>query len=379
MSAAETVGGSDAVNGSGPVMRIFVTGATGFVGRYVVAAALGRGHQVRAVVRPSSSGSDLGPLLDHPGLELARVDLRSPAGLVDALDDVETVIHLAAAKSGDFYTQFAGTVAATENLLAAMVEAGRHQLVAVSTFSVYDYHALSDGTTLTEATPIALDPARLDEYARTKLLQEELYRQFAADPAHRTVILRPGMIYGRDYLWHDLLGAGLGPRYLRVGSRATLPMLYVENCAEAMILAAEGLADPAAGLDGETINLVDDDLPTQGRYVELVSAVMEPPPSLLVPWSAMRLAAGVLDKANDVLLGGRAKFPGIVVPDRLHARFKPLSYTNAKAKRLLGWKPRYQASEAIARSAGSDDLLASLAHPPLAASPASSTPGSDHG
>jgi nucleoside-diphosphate-sugar epimerase len=337
-------------------VKLFVTGATGFVGRYTVAAALAAGHQVRAVVRPTSSGSELGPLLDHPALELVRTDLRSRAGLDEALGGTDGVIHLAATKSGDFYTQFAGTVVATENLLAAMVGSGVGRLVAVSTFSVYDYRPLAAGTTLTESTPIDLEPARRDEYARTKLVQEELYSSFAADPAHQAVILRPGLIYGRDNLWHALLGAELGPRFLRVGSRAVLPLLYVENCAEALILAASRLAEDPGPLRGEVINLVDDDLPTQGRYVELVSAVMEPPPSLLVPWPAMRLAAGALDRANELLLGGRAKFPGIVVPARLHARFKPLTYTNAKAKRLLGWRPRFGLSEALARSVGEPDV-----------------------
>ncbi|MEZ5406738.1 MAG: NAD-dependent epimerase/dehydratase family protein [Acidimicrobiales bacterium] len=359
-------------------MRIVVTGATGFVGRYTVAAALARGHRVAAVLRPASSGRELGPLLDHPGVEAVRVDLRSRAGLVDAVRGADSVIHLAAAKSGDFYTQFAGTVVATENLLWAMGEAGVGQLVAVSTFSVYDYKSLDGGTLLTETSPIDADPVKRDEYARTKLLQEELYREFGShgavpDPSpeaepqapegRRAVIVRPGLIYGRDELWHALLGAELGPRFLRVGAKATLPLLYVENCAEALVLAAEKLAENPSLVSGETINLVDDDLPTQGRYVELVTAVMEPPPSLFVPWPVMRLAADALDRANGLLLGGRAKFPGIVVPEKLHGRFKPLRYTNAKAKRLLGWTPRYGTEDAVRRAGGDADLLSELASP----------------
>lgn len=340
-------------------MRILVTGATGFVGRYTVAAALARGHRVAAVLRPASSGRELGALLDHPGVEAVRVDLRSRAALVDALRGADSVIHLAAAKSGDFYTQFAGTVVATENLLWAMDEAGMGQLVAVSTFSVYDYKALPGGSLLTETTPIDADPVKRDEYARTKLLQEELYRSFGA--GHRTVIVRPGLIYGRDELWHALLGAELGPRFLRVGAKAILPLLYVENCAEALVLAAEKLAEDPSPVDGETINLVDDDLPTQGRYVDLVSAVMEPPASVFVPWPVMRVAADALDKVNQVALGGRAKFPGIIVPAKLHGRFKPFCYTNAKARRLLGWTPRFTTEEAVRRAGGSDDLLAALA------------------
>lgn len=328
-------------------MRIYITGATGFVGRYVTEAALAAGHQVRAVVRPA------GRSLDDARVEEARVDLRSSDHLVESLADVDVVIHLAAAKAGDFTTQFAGTVVATENLLTAMAEAGVDRLVAISTFSVYDYQAIESGALLDESSPIDHDPRLRDEYAQTKLIQERLYRSFG-DDGNRVVVLRPGMIYGPDNLWHALLGAELGPRFLRIGSRAILPLTYVENCAEAMVLAAERLDGEPSGIDGETINIVDDALPTQEHYATLVSERIETPPTIKVPWPAMSAAADLLKFGNERLLGGRAKFPGIAVPDRLEARFKPLRYSNAKAKRLLGWQPRYSLVDAIDRSAAQD-------------------------
>ena len=329
-------------------MKLLITGATGFVGRHVVAAAVGRGHEVRAVVRPASTAT--------PPIEVARVDLRSPSGLGAAVAGVDTVVHLAATKAGDFTTQFAGTVVATENLLAAMADRGVNRLVGVSTFSVYDYRRLSTGELLTEESPIDLDPARRDEYAQTKLLQERLFRQWRSTALdRRVVVLRPGMIYGPDNLWHALLGSELGPRYLRIGSAATLPLTYVENCADAIVDAAEKLSEDRSAVDGETINIVDDDLPTQERYVELVSEVIDAPESVTVPWPVVRAAASVVGRANEVLVGGRAKFPGIMVSERLHARFKPLRYTNEKAKRLLGWSPRYTTAEAIERSGRRDD------------------------
>jgi nucleoside-diphosphate-sugar epimerase len=158
------------------------------------------------------------------------------------------------------------------------------------------------------------------------------------------------MIYGPNNLWHDLLGAGLGSRYLRIGSRATLPLTYVENCAEALVLAAERLADADSAVDGEIINLVDDDLPTQQVYAEAVAGRTEVPRSFTAPWPVVRVGADLLAVANRRLLDDRAKFPGIAVPDRLHARFKPLRYTNRKAKSLLGWEPRFGLVEAIERS-----------------------------
>ncbi|MDH3301049.1 MAG: NAD(P)-dependent oxidoreductase [Acidimicrobiia bacterium] len=331
-------------------MRLYITGATGFVGRAVVAEALRRGHEVVAVVRPASARSIVDTAPTDAVLTEARVDLRSPDGLTESLRGADSVIHLAAAKSGDFYTQFAGTVVATENLLAAMAEAGVDQLVAISTFSVYDYLAMPTGSLLNEESPLDTDPALRDEYARTKLIQERLYRDFGAVPDHDVTILRPGMIYGPGNLWHALLGADLGPRFLRIGNKAVLPLTYVENCAEAIIDTAEALAARPEDLAGEIINIVDDDLPTQQAYAEQVAARIEIPPTVSIPWPAMNAATTILKKANGWFVGGRAKFPGIAVPDRLHARFKPLRYTNAKAKRLLGWTPRYGLGEALDRS-----------------------------
>jgi nucleoside-diphosphate-sugar epimerase len=341
-------------------VNLYVTGATGFVGRYLVAAALAAGHHVRAIVRPSSTTSLPNPSDGKAGtgtLQTVRADLRSPAGLAESLHGADAVIHLAAAKAGDFHTQFAGTVTATENLVEAMTEAGIRQLVGVSTFSVYDYRAFRSGDLVTESSPIDTDPSRRDEYARTKLLQEELYRRFASAGPTKVVIVRPGMVYGRDNLWHALLGAELGPRFLRIGRKARLPLCYVENCADALVLAAEKLHEDPSPVAGETINLIDDDLPTQQRYAEQVAAVIDTPPTVSLPWPVVRLGAEVLQRGNDLLVDGKAKFPGVAVPDRLYARFKPLRYTNAKAKRLLGWSPRFDAATAITRSAGETDPL----------------------
>lgn len=334
-------------------MRVLITGSTGFVGSLAVAEALHAGHDVTAMVRPASR-EPFASIIDHPRLTIVRADLRDRRSLDGMFDEIDAVIHLAAAKSGDFATQFAGTVLSTENLISALAGTAVTRLVAVSTFSVYDYSNLAAGSVIDESTPIDRDPRRRDEYAQTKLIQERLYRDEAA--SREVVILRPGMIYGRGELWHPLLGAELGPLFLRIGSRATLPMTYVENCVEAMVLAVD-----APGVAGETINIVDDALPTQAEYVTALERHMEIPSSIPVPWPVMKAAATTISAINNRLLGGRAKFPGIVVPEKLDGRFKPFRYTNDRARKLLGWFPRYSQEEAFERSVSEIDLVAERA------------------
>lgn len=322
-------------------MKLLVTGATGFLGRYVVAEALSRGHSVRAVVRPTSDANQF-----DNDVECVRVDLRSPRGLVDACRGVDAVIHCAAAKSGDFYAQFAGTVLATENLLKAMKEAGVNHIVAISSLSVYDYKRQWSFTKLDENSPLESHPRDRDEYAQTKLLQENLVRQFAKDNNWRFAILRPGVIFGKDNLWTARLGMQGRKTWVRTGAFAKLPLTYVENCAEAIVMALEC---PQA--DGGTFNVIDDELPTQRQYAAALKHRWPTRVKIVpIPWTVMRTIAGVADLTNKLLFKNRAKLPGLLVPARLHARCKPLRFTNERLKNATGWKPKYSWREGLDRS-----------------------------
>src|SRR3954470_23119197 len=190
-------------------MKLLVTGANGFLGHYVVAEALRRGHVVRAMVRSPGDASRHG-WDREPNVEVVTADLRRRKGLADAVTGVDAVLHLAAAKSGDLYAQYAGTVVATENLLAAMTEAGVRRIGVVSSFSVYDYMKMRSFSVLDESSPVERDAFDRDEYAHTKLVQKRLVRTHATEHGWDFTVLRPGVIYGRDNLWTARLGVNGG-------------------------------------------------------------------------------------------------------------------------------------------------------------------------
>jgi hypothetical protein len=87
----------------------------------------------------------------------------------------------------------------------------------------------------------------------------------------------------------------------------------------------------------------------------LQNGVTPRPHIVPIPWTLMRLIARVAWLTNRVCFKGTAKVPGLFVPSRLHARFKPLRYTNKKIVSALGWKPRYSWQEGIQRSLGKAD------------------------
>jgi nucleoside-diphosphate-sugar epimerase len=334
-------------------MHVLITGASGFLGQYVVACALRSGHRVRAIDRrlPDENGPSW---RGHPGVEVLKVDLGCPDGIASAVKGADAVVHLASVKEGDFETQFAGTVLTTRNLLDAMAAERVRRLIVTSSFSVFDYFRIPCGETIDEESPIEQSSEHRDPYTRSKLIQEQAIRDFQRDRDGAVTILRPGVIYGRGNLWTDRLGVKLGRNlWLRIGSRAQLPMSYVENCAEAIIAALE--SDAAVGA---TLNIVDDEHPTQRIYARLLSERMLAPPWMVpVSWALMRVLASAVWKCNRLVFQGRLKLPGILAPRRLHARFKPLEYENRRAKETLRWKPRYVLQTALHRSCGDLDLL----------------------
>lgn len=325
-------------------MRVLVTGAGGFLGRYVVAEAVRRGHDVCAMLRPSASHV---PFPQHPRLTYAYADLRKRDGLPDAVEGQDAVIHLAASSAGDFYTQFEGSVLATENLMEALKAEGACRIVHISSFSVYGYRQRWSFARLDESSPIDKYMDDRDDYAKTKWLQEELVRRYAMQHDWSFVILRPGVIYGPDRLFSARLGGKISNHlWARIGAWAPVPLTYVENCAEAIVLAAE-----RTNVSGETLNIVDSKPPSQRAYVAKLRRRAKPRPRVVpIPWTAVRAVAGLAWAYNKIMLGRRARLPGILIPARVHARFKPSRYPNRRIRETLSWEPRYTLDESLDRA-----------------------------
>lgn len=328
-------------------MKIAVTGAAGFLGSATVLSALGAGAEVLALVRPARANQPF-PWSNHPKATTVAVDLGPSPELVAALRGVDVLVHAAAAKSGHYEQQYQDTVLTTTHLLAAMRAAGVRRLVGISSFSVYDYDRPAAGSLLDENSPVFSDPDKQGPYARVKRLQENQFRDFGKDGSE-VCILRPGIIFGADNLAHSAFGRWLGSGiFLRMGPPdAVLPLTYIDNCADAVVAAA--LA-PAAR---ETLlNIVDDGLPARSRFVSALTGLSgHPVRSVAVPMWVLGLAACALAVARSLasLLGKTLRGPVLLTPEGQNVYFKPLRYSNARAKAALGWSPRVSIDEALAR------------------------------
>ncbi len=310
-------------------MKVLVTGAAGFLGTGVVGALVQRGHEVSAMVRP---GTPADALRSAGVAEIVEADLRTSHHLGDALRTVEAVVHLAATVKGSDQARFASTVVGTERLLAALPDSGVRRLVLVSSYSVYDWSA--PGRSLTEETPVTQWPYNRDSYAVAKVWQERIVRAALGSLPIELVVLRPGFIWGPGHTDISAAGVGLPRGMVVIGPRSQLPLTFVDNCADCVALAAEV---PEAA--GQTFNVVDDETVTAWRYAGEYLRSTGGGSRLPVPYWMARAAVNAVSATSKRMFRYGGRLPGLLVPVRFEARFRPLHHDAHKARQVLGWRP----------------------------------------
>ena len=328
---------------------ILVTGAAGFIGTRVVEQLLQRGFtQVRALVRPSSDLTRLEAVARRAsggaGLAVIRGNLLSRQDCATACADVAVVFHLAAGRGEKSVPDaFMNSVVTTRNLLEACVAHARlRRFVNVSSLSVYSNRGAS-GAVLNEASPMETRPElRGDAYSFAKVKQDELVMDYAARFGIPCVIVRPGYVYGPgNEAITGRVGIGSFGVFLHLGGANALPLTYVDNCAQAILLA--GLTP---GVDGEVFNVVDDEVPSSRRFLRLYKANVRRFRSVYVPHAASYALSWLWEA---YARWSDNQLPPVYNRRVWHAYWKPTRYSNARLKRRLGWQPAVTTAEGLQR------------------------------
>jgi nucleoside-diphosphate-sugar epimerase len=338
---------------AGPDDPILVTGGSGFIGSRLLAKLVQHGFRnLRAIVRPSSDVSGLEALVRRlpPGarVEVVTGNLLSREACAAAARGVAIVFHLAAARGDKSVPDaFMNSVVTTRNLLdACLHEAALRRFVNVSSFSVYTNQGKPRGRLLDESSPVETRPElRGDAYCFAKVRQDELVVDYGRRFGVPWVIVRPGYVYGpgKDAIT-GRVGLGTFGLFLHLGGSNPLPLTYVDNCAEAILLA--GLRP---GIEGEIFNVVDDDLPSSRRFLRLYKTHVRRFTSVYLPHG---LSYGLSWVWEAYARWSQGQLPPVYNRRMWHAYWKKTRYSNAHLKQRLGWTPAVPTAEGLRRYFG---------------------------
>lgn len=292
-------------------MKVFVTGATGFVGQGAVRALRRHGHEVVALVHSAAKQS----VIAGPGVTVVVGDLDDEQGLA-AVKGCDAIVHCA---QPEFYTKrlSAGFVRSVGEKECAwtrrLAKAGAGSAkVLVTTSGAWVYGERGDAVVdETTATPTPFRAAAFKLDAERALFEEAKANGYAS-----AVAVRAGAVYGPGGTFERF---NLGP--MRKGGRARwigsgrqwVSPIHVDDLGEVFALAVE--KQPGF----EVLNATDDEPVVMNQYLGFLAEKMGAPKPGGVPTFIVSLAGGLIAEA---LSGGHR-------------------VSNAKARRVLGWQPKY--------------------------------------
>ncbi len=316
--------------------RALVTGATGFTGSHLAKRLLDEGHEVRLLVRSTSSASQL----ELAGAHVVTGDLTNQAAVWEATNGVDVVYHVAALfrkaglpDSAYWETNTTGTV----NLLDAAHRSGVRRFVHCSTVGVLGH--------------ISNPPADEDRpyhpgdiYQITKCEGEKAALHYYREMGLPVTVVRPAGIYGPgDTRWLKLFRSVARRRFVMLGSgETTIHLVYIDDLVDAFRLAADS---------PESVGRVY--ITAGDRYItlnELVRTIAEevgaPVPKLHIPVKPVRMISGVCEDICRLL-----KIEPPLYRRRVDFFIKDRAFDITRARRELGYAPKVDVPEGVARTA----------------------------
>jgi nucleoside-diphosphate-sugar epimerase len=309
------------------LMKIFITGATGYIGNNLAKRLAGEGHTIHALCRSINKSS----LLDHDNIQVFEGDITDAASIEKAMRGCEQVYHLAAYARVwsknilDFDTL---NVQGTKNVLEAVRKLGVNKIVFTSTAGVL---GPSGDRPVKEDDPRIGDV--MNEYEDTKTKAEDLCREYCNKYNMHIVIVNPPRVYGpglesesnavtklvRLYIkgkWKILPGDGK-----RTGS-----YVYVDDVVNGHILAMEkgrkGERYILSGVNASYLEFFDELSKVSGRKAKLYP----------LPVSVMLISGyGMMGYTK---LSGRAP---LLTPKWIKKYLYDWSLSCEKAQRELGY------------------------------------------
>jgi nucleoside-diphosphate-sugar epimerase len=295
-------------------MKIFITGATGVLGRRVVPQLVQSGHQVRGLARTEGNVT----LLRSFGAEPVHVDLFDRAALTQAVEGCDAILHLATRIPSTMNLGKRSAWVETDHLrregTRTVVDAALAQQVQTVIYPSICFAYPDSGAQWIDAT---IDKPLVGEYYATTFDAEREMQRFA-EAGRRGITLRMGFFYGpessqsQDQLRFARWGVA------SVGGRpdAYHPFVVIEDAARAIVAA---LDHAPAG----TYDIVEDEPPTTAEINAAMAKAV-----------GRRRLHSLPDFLVQMMLGREIK--------SVMSRSQRVS--NRRFKDATGWSPRYSST-----------------------------------
>ncbi len=280
-------------------MRVFVTGATGYVGQAVATAFRRSGHQVWGLARTDEKARALAREEIRP----VRGSLEEPGTFLGTAEACSVLVHAASVAGTD---PFAADRRAIEALVSTAGRGARPKTL-LYTSGVWIYGDTA-GRPVDETSPV--DPAR------AVAGRPESEKRVLGAPGVRALVLRPGCVYGRQGSLTSIWFRDAAQRALRIvgDGSARWAMVHRDDLGDAYVRAAE------SGLSGEIFNVTDR---SHASVLGMAQAVAR------VTGYAGAIESVPVARAAETL-GDFARC--LALDQHVDSR---------KAERLLGWQPRH--------------------------------------
>lgn len=330
-------------------MNILVTGGGGFLGSYIVKKLLEKGHHVTSFSRNSH------PLLEKLKVKTIKGDLKDPISIRTALKDIEVVFHVASkismwGKWSDFYqVNFLGT----KYLIDIAKEMGVKKFIYTSTPSVA--FGKEDLKGADETIPYPKEYLSL--YARSKALAEEYVLKANEEGKFLTTSLRPHLIFGPgdNNLIPKIVEAHKKKKLKRIGNGKNLvDVIYVENAADAHILALEALErNPKLG--GEAYFIGQDKPVKLWDFIDEIMKVHDlNPVKRSIPFPLAYTMGALMEKSFSAIKRYDSDPPMTRFVAMQLAKSHYFDHT--KAKNNLNFNPKISIEEGLTRLRSSDSI-----------------------
>jgi nucleoside-diphosphate-sugar epimerase len=235
-------------------------------------------------------------------------------------------------------------VITTRNLLEALLESGNiKRFVNVSSIAVYSNRDTKGSGTLDETSEVEGEAAlRHEAYVYGKAKQDELVLEYSNKFGMPYVIVRPGEVFGPGKRKiSGRVGIGTFGVFLHLGGRGQIPLTYVENCAEAIVLA--GIRRDVRSL---VFNIVDNDLPTSREFLRDYKRNVQKFRSIFVPYGLTYLLCYLWEKYS---AWSKGQVPPVFNRRQCIASWKRVRYSNVRVREELGWRPSVSMKEGLKR------------------------------